>query len=488
MKKTLLLLCMAGLIFAGCLKAQTAPAPASHDEKMAWWRDARFGMFIHWGLYSVPAGVYDGHEQKSGGAEWIMNRCKIPVAEYQQYAKQFNPVKYDPDAWVRLAKEAGMKYIVITAKHHEGFAMFKTAASKFNIVDATPYGKDVLAPLAEACRKYGIKLGFYYSQAQDWNNPGGAVARKLAREGWDNPKADEIDAYTAAHHGHWDPAQETRSMADYIDQVAVPQIKELLSNYGDIAVIWWDTPTGMTRELAQKFADILKDHPQIITNDRLMRVPEFSGDFKTPEQKIPAEDQIDGKDLEACMTMNGTWGFRTSDNKWKSPEVLIEHLMDMASFGGNYLLNVGPTSLGEIPEPSIERLKIVGAWLKLNGEALYGTQASPVKKPAWGAITRRDNADTTTLYLTVYNGENNSNWPAGGKLILKANLDATAATMLATGEKLTFQKTPEGIVIQLPATAPAEIASVVKLDLASKLPPRKAMKESGKAFDIVDEK
>ena len=482
MKKALLFLCMTSLIFAGCAKKQTAPA--SHDEKMAWWRDARFGMFIHWGLYSVPAGVYEGHEQRRGGAEWIMNRMKIPVATYQGYAKQFNPVKYDADAWVRLAKEAGMKYIVITSKHHEGFAMFKTAASKFNIVDATPYGKDVLAPLAEACRKHGLKLGFYYSQAQDWNNPGGSAAQKNMAEGWDNPKAAEIDAYTKAHHGHWDAAQETRSMADYIDQVAVPQIKELLSNYGDIAVIWWDTPTGMTKELAQKFADILKQHPQIITNDRLMRVPEFSGDFKTPEQKIPKEDELDNHDIEACMTMNGTWGFRTSDTNWKSPEVLVRNLMEMASYGGNYLLNVGPTSLGEIPQPSIDRLKAVGAWLKVNGAALYGTQASPVKKPDWGSVTRRDNAGNTTLYLTVFNDK----WPADGKLVLKASLDAATASLLATGAKLKFEKTAEGIVIQLPATAPAEIASVVKLDLANKLPPRKAMKASGKAFDIVDEK
>src|SRR5471030_3161915 len=180
MKKLLLISVMAWLVIANTAFAQTP----SKDERMHWWREARFGMFIHWGVYAQLAGVYDGHAQQKSGAEWIMNLNKIPVADYQAVAKQFNPVKYDADEWVRMAKEAGMKYIVITAKHHDGFALFKTSASKWNIVDATPYGKDLLKPLAAACKKYGIKLGFYYSQAQDWNNSGGAVSRKKAADGW----------------------------------------------------------------------------------------------------------------------------------------------------------------------------------------------------------------------------------------------------------------------------------------------------------------
>ena len=179
--RSLLLAC--GLLAAVPVLAVAQPAspaspdpyahetPAKHDARMQWWREAKFGMFIHWGVYAVPAGTYEG---KQGGGEWIMNIRKIPVADYQQYAKEFNPVKYDPDAWVRLAKEAGMKYIVITSKHHDGFAMFDSAVSDWNVVRATPYKRDLLAPLAVACRKHGIKLGFYYSQAQDWNNKGGA--------------------------------------------------------------------------------------------------------------------------------------------------------------------------------------------------------------------------------------------------------------------------------------------------------------------------
>jgi alpha-L-fucosidase len=234
----------------------------SNNQRMQWWREARFGMFIHWGVYAVPAGTFRGQKINRIG-EWIMNRGKIPVAEYEAFAKEFNPVLYNPEAWVKAAKDAGMKYIVITAKHHDGFALFDSKASKWNVVDATPYKKDLLKPLAEACRKAGIRLGFYYSQAQDWNNPGGAVARKPASEGWANPDSSLIDAYTKEHDGHWDPAQTTKTMSQYIDDVAVPQVKELLTNYGDVAVLWWDTPTGMTDDYAAKLNALLKLQPGI---------------------------------------------------------------------------------------------------------------------------------------------------------------------------------------------------------------------------------
>jgi alpha-L-fucosidase len=340
----------------------------SNDMRMQWWREARFGMFIHWGVYPVPAGVYKGQKINRIG-EWIMNRGKIPVVEYQNFAKEFNPVKFDADAWVKMAKDAGMKYIVITAKHHDGFAMFDSKASSWNIVDATPYGKDILKQLAAACRKQGIKLGFYYSQAQDWNNPGGAASRKVASEGWANPDSATIDAYTEKHNGHWDPAQETRTMTQYIDGVAVPQVKELLTNYGEVAVLWWDTPTGMTDEYAEKLNALLKMQPGIITNDRLKR-PNYPGDYKTPEQRIPNRNELDGKDWETCMTMNETWGYKSWANNWKSNETLIRNLIDIASKGGNFLLNVGPKDDGTFPQESIDILKAMGEWMKINGEAI----------------------------------------------------------------------------------------------------------------------
>ncbi len=428
------------------------------DERMEWWREARFGMFIHWGVYAVPAGTHNGQRINRIG-EWIMNRGKIPVAEYKAYARQFNPVKYDADAWVRMAKDAGMKYIVITSKHHDGFALFDSKVTTWDMVDATPYGKDLIKPLAEACRKHGIKLGLYYSHAQDWVNPGGAAARKKTSEGWANPDSARIDAYTETHNGHWDPAQTTKTMEEYINDIAVPQVKEILTRYGDIAVLWWDTPTGMTDEFAEKFKALLPLQPRMITNDRLKR-PNYPGDFKTPEQRIPDLSELDGKDWETCMTMNGTWGYKSYDDKWKSTEILIRNLLDIASKGGNYLLNVGPKADGEFPAESIERLKAIGAWMKVNGEAIYGTQASPLAALSWGRCTRKEHNGNTTLYLSVFD------WPADGKLIVPGfHNDVNRAVLLASGKKLTTSIDKDQLVITLPAPAPDTIAAVIKVEV-----------------------
>jgi len=405
---------------------------AQRDARMNWWREARFGMFIHWGVYSVPAGTYNGKQVPSIG-EWIMCNGKIPMAEYQKFAKEYNPVKYNPDDWVRLAKEAGMKYMVITAKHHDGFANFETKASPWNIVQATPYGKDVLKPLAAACRKYGMKLGFYYSQAQDWNNGGSECS------------------------GAWDPAQK-HDMDEYIDKVAVPQMKELLSNYGEFpAVLWWDTSCDMNKERANKLIALLKLKPGIIHNNRLGGG--YQGDTETPEQSIPATG-FKGRDWETCMTMNDTWGFKSYDQNWKSTESIIRNLVDIASKGGNYLLNVGPTSEGLIPEPSIERLQAVGAWMKVNGDAIYSTTASPFKKLPWGRCTKKVSGEDTVLYLHVFN------WPADGKLVVPGLKNTvTAARLLAGRKKLHFNTTADGVEVEVPADAPDKISSTVVLTI-----------------------
>ncbi len=422
------------------------------DARMAWWREAKFGLFIHWGVYSVPAGFYQGQPVKGIG-EWIMNKGKIPMAEYQQFAKEFNPVKFDADAWVKMARDAGMKYIVITTKHHDGFAMYPTKVNRWNIVDATPWNRDPLQELAEACRKYGIRLGFYYSQAQDWNNGGAA---------WKD--------------GKWDPAQE-HDMDDYIAHTAVPQVKELLTNYGpDVpAVLWWDTPSDMNHERAKKLYDVVESlRPDLITNNRLGG--DYKGDTETPEQKIPAQG-YPGRDWEACMTMNHTWGYKSDDHDWKPAATLVFNLCDIASKGGNYLLNVGPTSAGLIPEPSIERLAAVGAWMKVNGDAIYGTTATPfgaelgeaVKGVSgYGAETLvssandwRCTAKPGKLYPIVFN------WPKDGKLLLPGlQSKVVKAYLLADGKELKFNQTDAGAVLELPAEAPDKMASVICVEIA----------------------
>lgn len=457
------------LVLTGLLLFEVAVAQESKEERdlrMKWWREARFGMFIHWGPYAVLGGVYNGHQQRRGGAEWIMNRCKIPVVEYQKYAATFNPVNYDPEAWVLLAKEAGMKYIIITAKHHDGFAMFKSDAVRFNIVDFTPYGKDVLAALAAACRKHNMKLGFYYSQAQDWNNPGGSAARKVASEGWLNPDSARIDSFTLANKGHWDPLQMTSTMDEYINGVAIPQVRELLTNYGKVAVLWWDTPTNMTDEYALKLQALLKLQPGIITNDRLKR-PNFPGDTGTPEQKIPGQDELDERDWETCMTMNSSWGYKSWDDKWKSPGTLIRNLCDIASKGGNYLLNIGPDALGQVPQQSIDALKAIGTWMETNSEAIYATKAGTLGKLPWGTCTMKEENGKSVLYLMVFD------WPADGRLIVPGfNQSVASVKLLADGSMLKTKKNTDGLEISIPGKSPDAISSVIKVMLNGKIEKR----------------
>ena len=419
------------------------PNPYAHetkeqkDARMKWWREARFGMFIHWGVYSVPAGTY--HGKRIGGiGEWIMNWGKIPVAEYKAFAKQFNPVKYKPEDWVLLAKEAGMKYIVITSKHHDGFALFDSKVTDWDIVDATPYGKDLLKPLAEACAKHGVKLGFYHSQAQDWNHPGGAAAG-----------------------GHWDKAQDG-DMDQYIRTIAVPQVKEILSNYGPVAVLWWDTPTGMNRARAEMLLPLIRLQPGIITNNRLGGG--YGGDTETPEQHIPATGFKD-RDWETCMTMNDTWGYKSYDNNWKSVETLLRNLVDIASKGGNFLLNVGPTSEGLIPQPSVERLKAIGQWMKVNGDSIHATTPNPWKRlPFDGRATVKGN----TLYLHVFQ------WPEGGLKI--AGLQGEVASVKALDPSIRLGK-PEctreddQIILSIPVPEkPDPVDTVVAVTFTGPVP------------------
>ncbi len=434
------------------------------EERLEWWHNAKFGMFIHWGVYSMYGGVYKGHEQAYGDAAWIENRCKIPVAEYREHAKDFNPVNYDPDAWVKIAKDAGMKYLIITAKHHDGFALFDSKASDWNVVDATVYGKDLLKPLANACKKHGIKLGFYYSQANDWTNPGGTVARRPMWQGWANPDSTRIDQYTKEHNGSWDPVQETATFDEYVDHVAVPQVKELLTNYGEVSVLWWDYATQMkSYEGAVKLESLLNIQPNIITNDRLH--PDFPGDTKTPEQDIPEWSQIKkDENWETCMTMNGSWGYKSFDNKWKSSESLIRNLVKIAARGGNYLLNVGPKPDGTFPEESVQRLKEIGGWMDVNGEAIYSTQASPFGEIPWGECTLKEKGIKTILYFTVFS------WPTNGTLFVpRLTNKVISAKLLATDKNVKTSVAKAGTNIFVPETMTDPFATVIKMVVKGKV-------------------
>ncbi|MFO8027042.1 MAG: alpha-L-fucosidase [Opitutales bacterium] len=412
------------------------------DARMAWWRYAKFGMFIHWGVYAVPAGTYNG-EPIDGIGEWIMLRGKIPIAEYRSYAEDFNPTAYDPEAWAELAKQAGMKYIVITSKHHDGFALFPSDVTDWDVADATPYGKDLIGPLAEAAREEGLKFGLYYSQAQDWTHPGGSVAKWAGGE------------YDESHKGDMD---------EYIDQIAVPQVREILTRYQP-DVLWWDTPVGMNEERADKLIPLLRLNPGIIHNNRLGGG--YEGDTETPEQHIPATG-FDDRDWEVCMTMNDTWGYKSYDHNWKSTESLVRKLCDIVSKGGNFLLNVGPTKEGRIPQPSIERLKEVGDWMEVNGESIYGTSANPFAKLSWGRCTKKIRPGGATLYFHVFD------WPDDGKLRVDGLKSLpSSVSLLANGESLPFSayasETALGITLELPTEAPSELVPVIKVEIPGEL-------------------
>ena len=429
----LALLTAAALSTGTTAQAQSAPA---RDARTAWFHEARFGLFIHWGVYAVPAGEWKGRYYTQGG-EWLLRMASIPVADYKALGPQFTADAYDPKAWAALAREAGTKYVVVTAKHHDGLALYDSAASDWNVVKATAAGRDLIAPLAAAVRAEGLKFGAYYSQSQDWINPGG--------ENYGQDK-------------RWDPAQ-LGDYDTYLKNVAVPQVREILTRYQP-DIIWWDTPVAMTPERVKPFADALTElAPGIISNNRLGQG--FKGDTKTPEQHIPPRG-YPGELFEVCMTMNGTWGYKTKDTNWKSTRQLLQNLSDITSKGGNFLLNVGPDASGRIPPASVERLQVIGRWMQTNGEAIYATGAGPFpRRLPWGRVTQKRPAPggPTTLYLHVWD------WPADGKLLLPTLAETPAkAALIATRAAVSAQSSAAGLVVSLPASAPDENISVVRLD------------------------
>lgn len=428
--------------------------PEQRDARMQWWRDGRFGLFIHWGLYAIPAGTWDG-KRINGIGEWIMDRANIPVADYEKLAAQFNPVKFDAAEWVRIAKDAGMKYLVITSKHHDGFCLFDSQVTDYTAVKAAPYGKDLLRQLSAECHRQGLKFCTYYS-IMDWHHP--AQYRGSAERY--NP--------TKMH---------PERKQEYLTFMKA-QLKELLDTCNP-EVLWFDGEwvDWYTEEDAREVYRFLRElKPELIINNRVGKGrkgmeglnkgdQDYVGDFGTPEQQIPATG-LPGVDWESCMTMNDTWGFKSYDDHWKSAETLIRNLVDIASKGGNYLLNVGPTAEGIIPAPSVERLAAMGRWMKVNRASLYRTSASPFTTLPWGRCTKKEFPGRTTLYLHVFD------WPKDGKLVVPGLKSQPARCFLLSDPDktlLTTGRDDSGVTVQLPAAAPDPICSVVVLNVRGKL-------------------
>jgi alpha-L-fucosidase len=412
----------AAIAASGCEKEKTKPAqpaekvselpPADHERRIQWWRQARFGMFIHWGLYSVL-----------GRHEWAMEDEGIPVSEYEQLAKQFKPRPNAARDWAKLAKRAGMKYMVMTSKHHEGFCHFDTKLTNYCSPQQGP-GRDLAKEFLEAARAEGLRCGFYYS-LMDWHHPDGARCA-----------TDE---------------QARRRFVDYIHG----QIRELCTNYGKLDVLWYDVawPLNAQGWESQKMNDmVFQLQPDIIVNNRNL----LAGDFGTPEQRIVAAKE--GRDWEACMTMNESWGYHRADDNWKSPKTIVRNLVTCARDGGNYLLNIGPKPDGSVPEESVRILDAVGAWMDRNGSTIYEAERCNVKHSLFANFTRKGN----TLYIHVHF------WPGETVAIGGLKTKVQSAKLLRTGKPVTFKQ--EEFRVQftgLPATAPDDPVTIIAAECES---------------------
>jgi alpha-L-fucosidase len=449
------------------------PYDAAQQARMKWFNDARLGMFIHWGLYAAPAGQWPGRPSTSR-AEWIMQEEAIPSADYEKLAPQFNPEKFDAKAWVAVAQAAGMKYLVITAKHHDGFSMYDSKSSAYNIAAATPFRRDPLKELAAACREAGIVFCVYYSIA-DWHHPDSPAEYSQRRSDPVTGKSDPSRGF----HGDPRPGADVRKYAAYMRD----QVRELLTNYGPIGIVWFDNGGAFhfdgwaqVIEADQMAALIHRLQPEALINNRLG----FDADYGTPEQRIPGRKTVEP--FEVCMTLNDHWGFNRFDKKWKSPATVVRNIADIVSKGGNYLLNVGPTAEGEIPAEGIAILKEVGAWTSLNAAAIYGAGPTPfgdelgyedattkdrAGKPAW--INRNDWRCTTQpgrLFFTLIK------WPGGSFALPQFANRITRAYLLSDPSHAALKIANRRVA--LPATAPAALAPVLCVEVQGAIAPQAA--------------
>lgn len=409
-----------GLALWGEARAQGA------EQRGQWLKDSRFAMFIHWGLYSELAGHWNG-KAYYGISEWIMNRAKIPAAEYEKVAQRFHPTAFDAREWVRTAKAAGMRHIMITSKHHDGFAMFQSAASPFNIASASPFHRDPLKELSEACRADGLRLGFYYSQSQDWHE------RDAVGNRWDFPAPGNFQ--------------------NYLEGKAIPQIKELLKNYGPVAGIWFDTPGPITPDQSKALVDLVHQaQPQCLVNSR---IGNGLGDYDTlGDMEIPRAPRAGL--WESVDTHNDSWGFAADDLNFKTAREIAIRLVKVVSRGGVYMLNIGPDGKGRMPAESVRMLKEVGAWVHAHESAIHGTEPTPLGSLAWGECTKNG----STLYLHVFE------WPVHGRLIVPGLHAKVSKAALSNAAAVAVKAVPDGLELQLPARPPKELIPVITLETA----------------------
>ncbi len=410
------------------------PTPGNLEARR-WFQDAKFGLFIHWGVYSVL-----------GDGEWVMNDQKIAVHEYEKLPAFFNPAEFDPAEWVALVKAAGMRYITITSKHHDGFAMFGSKVSDWNVVDRTPYKKDVLKMLADECHKQGIKLFFYHSQL-DWHNPN-YYPRGLT--GHDTGRPDSGDWY---------------KYLDYMDA----QLRELLTNYGEIGGIWfdgmWDKPEADWR-LGQTYKLIHDLQPQALIGSNHHHRPLPGEDFQMFEKDLPGSktadfnqaEEVSHLPLETCETINSSWGFNINDTNYKSTRELVRYLVRAAGYNANFLLNIGPMPNGKIQPEFVDRLREMGRWLAKNGEAIYGTRSGPIAPRLWGVTTQKGNQ----VYVHILD------WPDPVLLLPRLPRPVKAAWYLKDGSKAEYAENESGLLLKIPGRARDDYDTVIAIELAEK--------------------
>jgi alpha-L-fucosidase len=410
--------------------AQTQKVSPERLKAREWFQNAKFGMFIHWGVYSVL-----------GDGEWVMNNKKIPVSDYEKLAPKFNPTEYDPAQWVSMAKNAGMKYITITSKHHDGFAMWGTKQSTWSIVDATPYKKDALKMLADECKKQGIKLFFYHSHL-DWHHP---------------------DYYPRGRTGQSSGRPENGDFNRYLDYMDA-QLRELLTDYGEIGGIWfdgwWDRPDAEWR-LNKTYTLIHSLQPATLIGNNHHRMPFEGEDYQMFEKDLPghntagfnADAGIGQLPLETCETINRSWGYNSTDKQFKNTSDLIRYLVRAAGYNANFLLNVGPMPNGKIQPEFIERLQEIGQWMQKNGESIYGTRGGPVTPRPWGVTTQKQGK----VFVHVLD------WP-DELLALPKIANVKSAKLLATGASVEWKEIPGGAILRLPQSARDPLDTIVVLE------------------------